>query len=124
VKEVQLRESGYELRLATFEARLARILEMQLQGLPVLASDEDPANSWITSRWLGGVGLGLVPVAEPASFAWAGPWLARLKPPAGPERFAVMYGVPSGVVWDPGGDGTVDADWIADTGCPDQPDSF
>jgi MOSC domain-containing protein YiiM len=25
-----------------------------------------------------------------------------------------MYGVPSGVVWDPGGDGTIDKDWIED----------
>jgi MOSC domain-containing protein YiiM len=47
---------------------------------------------------LGGLGLGLARVADPASFSWPGPWIAR----AG-GRFVVMFGVPSGVVWDPAG---------------------
>jgi MOSC domain len=55
------------------------------------------------SRWLGGRGLGLVPVREPAPFAWAGPWIARVAPREKERRYVVMYGVPSGVVWDPDG---------------------
>ena len=51
------------------------------------------------SRWLGGLGLGLARIADPASFAWAGPWIARVTG----GRHVVMYGVPSGVVWDPVG---------------------
>jgi hypothetical protein len=44
----------------------------------------------------------LARIAEASSFSWPGPWIARV---LGPERFVVMYGVPSGVVWDPGGEG-------------------
>jgi MOSC domain-containing protein YiiM len=85
----------------------------------------------MTSRWLGGLGLGLVPIAEPQSFSWPGPWLARVRPPhddlgdidrtasrtsqAGSQsRFVVMFGVPSGVVWDPLDLGPVQNDWIQD----------
>ena len=39
-----------------------------------------------------------------ASFSWPGPWIARV---TAPDRYVVMYGVPSGVVWDPAGDGGV-----------------
>ncbi len=54
--------------------------------------------------WLAGRGMGLVPIEEPARFAWAGPWIA-MRPAAdgsGP-RAAVMFGVPSGAIWDPAG---------------------
>ena len=62
-----------------------------------------------------GLGLGLAPVARPASFSWAGPWIARVRPPDdAARRFVVMYGVPSGVVWDPGGAGTIEPEWIED----------
>ena len=55
-------------------------------------------------RWLGGMSLGLVPVADAASFSWAGPWIGWVVPAVGAERRAVvMFGVPSGVAWDPCG---------------------
>lgn len=48
------------------------------------------------------MGLGLAALADPASFSWAGPWMARVRAPGDQEpRFVVMYGVPSGVAWDP-----------------------
>src|SRR5947209_1880536 len=98
---------------ASFAACLAAVLEEDLPELP--ASDgSDPASVGVASRWLGGLGLGLARVAQPDSFSWAGPWIARVRPPAGSERFVVMYGVPSGVIWDPAGDGHVDNDWIED----------
>src|SRR5581483_4635153 len=50
---------------------------------------------------LGGLGLGLVRVVDAADFAWAGPWIGCLGAGAGVRRFVVMYGVPSGVVFDP-----------------------
>jgi hypothetical protein len=81
--------------------------------LPRPAPDEDPAAGWTVSRWLGGLGLGIAPVAEPSSFQWAGPWIARAQT-GGQRRFVVMYGVPSGVVWDPGGDGSVENDSLVD----------
>src|SRR5690348_1170017 len=52
--------------------------------------------------WLGERGLGLVPVHDAAAFSWAGPWIARrpARDGSGP-RAVVMFGVPSGPIWDP-----------------------
>ena len=44
-------------------------------------------------QWLGGRNLGLVPIADAASFAWPGYWVARMG-----ERAVLMYGSPSGPV--------------------------
>jgi MOSC domain-containing protein YiiM len=88
------------------------VLELGVEELPVIGDGEDAAHGWTVSRWLGGLGLGLVSVADPGSFSWAGPWIARLAPPEGGARYVVMYGVPSGVVWDPAGDGAVSRDWV------------
>ncbi|MGA8720601.1 MAG: hypothetical protein WB557_21530, partial [Solirubrobacteraceae bacterium] len=87
----------------SFLACLATILELPFEQMPTLAAGEDPPTGWTVSRWLGGLGLGLARIADPASFAWAGPWIGR----AG-DRFVVMYGVPSGVVWDPAGGAEID----------------
>jgi hypothetical protein len=59
--------------------------------------DQDEQRAWLAER-----GLGLVPVADAATFSWAGPWIA-LRPArdgSGP-RAVVMFGVPSGAIWDP-----------------------
>ena len=57
--------------------------------------------------------MGIARIADPTAFSWNGPWLARVQPPDGGERrFVVMYGIPSGVVWDPAGDGVVDNAWL------------
>jgi len=114
VKEVGLPEALVDLHVATFRATLATILEVPLEDVPEPRAGVDPATDGTLSRWLGGLGLGLVRIAEPRSFAWAGPWLARVRPPDGGRRFVVMYGVPSGAVWDPGGDVAIEADWIED----------
>lgn len=83
---------------------MATILELPLDAVPSLVPGQDPATGWVMSRWLGGMGLGLVPIADPASFAWPGPWLARVsRPDRGERGCVVMFGVPSGVVWDPAG---------------------
>jgi MOSC domain len=107
---------GIPIEQASFVACVATILELDVDALPPPRPDEDPATGWIISRWLGGLGLGLAPVASPATFAWAGPWLARVRPPGSPLlRSVVMFGVPSGVVWDPAGGGqTVESSWIED----------
>jgi hypothetical protein len=88
---------------ATFAACLATILELPLEELPDIPPGEDVAG-WRVSRWLGGLGLGLVKVSDPPSFSWAGPWIGRVLPfGAVDHRAVVMYGVPSGVAWDPSG---------------------
>jgi hypothetical protein len=100
---------------ATFVACVATILELRFERLPHPGDDEDPARGFTISRWLGGLGVGLVPVADPTSFSWPGPWIARIRPSAASDRRSVvMYGVPAGVVWDPGGDDDVRTEWIED----------
>jgi len=92
-------------------ACLATILELPFADLPTPDPEADPATGWGLSRWLGSLGLGLARIADPTAFSWPGPWLARVPDP---PRYVVMFGVPSGVVWDPGGDGAVDPDSIED----------
>jgi MOSC domain-containing protein YiiM len=55
--------------------------------------------------WLAARGLGLVPVADPVAFAWPGRFLARW--PSG--EWAVLFGVPPGVVF-----GSVEGDAVAE----------
>lgn len=81
---------------STFAACVAHVVGVAAADVP-LGVDEQPA--WLAER-----GLGLVPVADPRSFSRAGPWIARR--PArdgGGPRAVVMFGVPSGVIWDPAG---------------------
>jgi hypothetical protein len=113
MKEVALPRLRLELETATLLASLATILEMPVDQLPLPGCGEDAATGWTIPRWLGGLGLGLVRVADPSTFSWAGPWLARVSPPTATDRrYVVMYGVPSGVVWDPGGTGEIEQIWI------------
>ena len=102
VKEVALASSPSG-EAATFRACLATVLELPVENVPELPPGEE-LPGWRIMRWLGGLGLGLVPVADAASFDWAGPWIGWVRAGDGGERRAVvMYGVPSGVAWDPSG---------------------
>jgi MOSC domain len=113
VREVRIPNGPLAVDAASFLACVATILELRFEDLPELRADEDPATGWTVSRWLGGRGLGLAPIADPGSFSWAGPWIARGRPPGSESRRAVvMYGVPSGVVWDPAAGGALEDGWI------------
>jgi MOSC domain len=114
VRDTPLPASRQPLQVRSFLACVATILEMPMEQLPQLPSDGDPATGWLVSRWLGGRGLGIVRVAEPTTFSWPGPWLARVRRVAASARYVVMYGVPSGVAWDPGGDGQISDHVIED----------
>jgi len=105
MKEVAPIESGASPEAATFAACVATILELRAEELPLLSADEDPVTGGTIRRWLGALSLGLVPLLDVTSFSWAGPWIARIRPAAAESgrRAVVMYGVPSGVVWDPSG---------------------
>ena len=111
MREVRLPESELPLATASFLACLATILELPVERLPRPSASEDAATGWTLSRWLGGLGIGLVRIADPASFTWPGPWIGRTRDP---DRCVVMYGVPSGVVWDPAGGSEIDRGQIAD----------
>lgn len=70
----------------------------------VVGAVDVPLDEIELRSWLGERGLGLVPVADAASFSWAGPWIARRPALEGGEpRHVVMFGVPSGVIYDPAG---------------------
>jgi hypothetical protein len=115
VREVSLPDASQSSEAATFAACLATILELPLAEVPEPGPGGDVAR-WRMTRWLGGLGLGLAAVADASSFAWAGPWIGRVRPALGGERRAVvMYGVPSGVAWDPSGV-TADDGWELDGG--------
>jgi hypothetical protein len=99
MREVSI--EGEHSEASSLAACVATILEMRFAEVPI-APPGEPVAGWRISRWLGGLGLGLVPVADAAKFAWAGPWIGWVKSPASDQRRAVvMYGSPSGVVWDP-----------------------
>src|SRR5919109_920486 len=82
-------------------ACLASILELDPGEVPV--PDERHPQPWtVWGQWLALRGLGLVPISEPASFNWPGPWLAVL---AAADKDgsvgAVAFGSPPGVAWKP-----------------------
>jgi MOSC domain-containing protein YiiM len=115
MREVRIPELERSPDASSFLACLATVLELRFEAVPRPSAGEDPATGWTVSRWLGGLGLGLARVADPSSFSWAGPWIARLAPPASAgRRSVVMYGIPSGVVWDPAGGGELHSEWIED----------
>lgn len=60
-------------------------------------------------QWLAGRNLGLVPVASPGGFEWPGRFIGLRR---GSTTWAVFFGAPPGVVFDPASepDGAVDAD--------------
>ena len=64
-------------------------------------------------QWLAERNLGLVPIAEPASFDWPGQWIAVVD---GGRGAFVMFGSPSGVWFDPsgaqGGDAHITEGWM------------
>jgi MOSC domain-containing protein YiiM len=107
MREVALGESFVASEAATLRACLATILEAPLDVVPEPAI-EQAGIGWRTMRWLGGRGLGLVSVADAASFSWAGPWIGWVRSATG-RRAVVMYGVPSGLAWDPADIGELEA---------------
>jgi MOSC domain len=98
---------------ATLAACVATILELPFDAVPKALAGEEVAG-WRIMRWLGGRGVGLVPVYDAASFSWAGPWIGWARAPSGERRAVVMYGVPSAVVWDPSA--ATGDDWELDGG--------
>jgi hypothetical protein len=96
------------------EAELRDCLELILGTRPPdPAPGSDPL--LVTRQWLAERNLGLVPVADPARFDWAGHWIARVRTSRG-DHAVVMFGSPSGPLHDPhgalGGGGAIVEGWL------------
>jgi MOSC domain-containing protein YiiM len=88
--------TGRHTERSTLAACLAQVVAAPAFDVPL---DAEEQRAWLAER-----GLGLVPVADPRTFAWAGSWIARRPERAsGEPRAVVMFGVPSGPIWDPAG---------------------
>ena len=66
-------------------------------------------------QWLAERNLGLAPIDDVAGFQWPGRWLARVRGADG-DHAVVMFGAPSGPIFDPAGalsgGGTIEAGWM------------
>jgi hypothetical protein len=83
-----------------FAACLASVTEVPVTELPRPGEDLAQAlGAWRT--WLAERGSGLVPIADPVRFQWAGWWIAVVEEPAGAEVAVVAFGTPPGVVLSP-----------------------
>jgi hypothetical protein len=108
VRIVQPPTSGAALQRSV-AASLAAILELDVAEVPLPEADHpQPWTVW--RNWLAQRGLGLVPIAQPPSFDWPGPWLAVLRAGGGGHVGAVAFGAPPGLAWKPlGGPETFEA---------------
>jgi hypothetical protein len=83
-----------------FSDCLAVALGVEPERLPTPDGD-DPNVFW--RQWLAGRNLGVVPIDDPASFAWPGYWIAAVEDQEGNRDAVLMFGVPSGPLLDPSG---------------------
>jgi hypothetical protein len=98
--------------MSTFDHDLRECLALVLGSTPP-APEYDALTFF--KQWLGETNLGLVPIADPATFSWPGEWLARVRAEDG-DHAVLMYGSPSGPIVDPAGalerGGTIEQGWL------------
>jgi hypothetical protein len=93
-----------------FAACLASVTEVPVAELPMPTDDLRHAlGAW--RNWLAEHGSGLVPIADPTKFQWAGWWIAVVQTPAADqtgaspaqvhEVAALAFGTPPGIVLSP-----------------------
>jgi len=98
---------GHELTRG-FAACLASLTEVPIRDVPVPGDGGLTHGLGAWRSWLAERGSGLVPIADPAQFQWAGWWIAVVEEPAGAandqliDAVAVLaFGTPPGVVLSP-----------------------
>lgn len=98
--------------MSQFDSEFGPCLAM-VYGSEVPPPEFEPVRFY--GQWLAERNLGLVPIADPGSFAWPGYWIARVRL-AGDDHAVLMYGSPSGPVDDPAGalagGGTIAEGWL------------
>ncbi len=82
-------------------ACLASVTELPVDALPP-QNDDTPFNHAVASlkTWLAGRDFGMVPIAGPRSFQWAGYWLP-LVDSQGEQVACLAFGTPPGIVLSP-----------------------
>jgi hypothetical protein len=85
--------------MSTYELELGECLG-EILGEPLPPPEADALRFY--GQWLAERNLGLVPIAQAGAFAWPGSWLARVRA-ADEDHAVVMYGAPSGLLFDPAG---------------------
>lgn len=86
--------TGAHTERSTRAACLAQVLGVMAVDVPL---DDEEQRAFLAER-----GVGLVRVADPQAFSWPGSWIAvRPQRETGEPRAVVMFGVPSGPIWDP-----------------------
>ena len=80
-----------DLKEISLRACVAHILGMDLSAVPT--KREANMGQWLASR-----NIGLVPVASPESFEWPGRFLGLKR---GSSTWAVYFGSPPGIIYDP-----------------------
>jgi hypothetical protein len=86
-----------------FAACLASVTEVPVDELPLAPTLAAGLGAWRT--WLAERGSGLVPIADPTRFQWAGWWIATVEGVStdgrGREVAVLAFGTPPGVVLSP-----------------------
>jgi MOSC domain-containing protein YiiM len=91
--------SGVSALTRGFAACLASVTEVPVVELPLPPGDlSSVVGAWRT--WLAGRNSGLVPIANPTRFQWAGWWIAVVQT-ADTEVATVAFGTPPGIVLSP-----------------------
>lgn len=109
MRDVDLPDVPGSVLVRGLAACLSSVTEAPLADLPPLAADEPLGHALGAWRsWLAGRGSGLVPIADPRTFQWAGWWLAVVDGSDSPladgpqQQVAVLaFGTPPGVVLSP-----------------------
>lgn len=93
---------GADALVRGFAACLASVTELPVAQLPLPDGGLAPALG-VWRNWLAGHGSGLVPIADPVRFQWAGWWIAVVDNPSGdaPAVAVLAFGTPPGIVLSP-----------------------
>jgi hypothetical protein len=98
--------------MSAFDSELRECLD---EILSVRPPPPGPDAILFYKQWLAERNLGLVPIADAATFAWPGHWLARVRAADG-DHAVVMFGSPSGPLLDAtgalAGGGAVVEGWL------------